>query len=69
MPRGGSRIGAGRHSIDGIPMRTHLVNLNKPTVVWLLALGGGNLSAGIRKAASTHAPRSNNSRHTRSPSA
>ena len=47
---GGPRPGSGPKPFLENPSK-HLVNLDEKTIVTLTALGGGNLSAGIRKAA------------------
>lgn len=50
--RGGARAGAGRPAADGArAMSRRNVMLDDDTVDWLRELGGGELSAGIRKAA------------------
>jgi hypothetical protein len=49
--RGGPREGAGRKPLGEEPMMRHQVMLDAKTVDKLKALGGGNLSEGIRLAA------------------
>jgi len=49
--RGGTREGAGRKPIGDRPMTRHQVMLDISTVDKLRALGGGNLSEGIRLSA------------------
>jgi hypothetical protein len=51
-PRGGSRAGAGRKTADGATGMTRVnVMLDAASIEKLRALGGGNLSVGIRTAA------------------
>ncbi len=49
--RGGARPGAGRPTECGEPMSRVQVSLDQATVTIMRAFGGGNVSAGIRKAA------------------
>jgi hypothetical protein len=50
--RGGPRRGPGRPTPDGARnMRGHFVTLDAASVATLRAIGEGNLSAGIRRAA------------------
>jgi len=48
---GGARQGAGKPALYGKPMIRKNVMLDPETIEILKALGGGNLSEGIRKAA------------------
>ncbi len=50
-PKGGTREGAGKPSLFGKPMKRINVMLDQKTIAILKALGNGNLSEGIRKAA------------------
>lgn len=49
---GGARKGAGRKSADGIQGKARLVRLDDKTVEVMQEIGNGNLSLGIRLAAS-----------------
>ena len=49
---GGKRKGAGKPALFGVAMERKSVMLDKATIKKLTELGGGNLSEGIRKAAS-----------------
>ncbi len=49
--RGGARPGAGRPTECGEPMSRVQVSLDPSTVTFMRDFGGGNVSAGIRKAA------------------
>lgn len=51
--RGGARAGAGRkaQATDGGPLQSRNVTLDAASIATLTALGGGELSAGIRRAA------------------
>lgn len=49
---GGKRKGAGKPAFFGSPMKRRQVMLDDKTVEVLRRLGNGNLSKGIRKAAS-----------------
>jgi hypothetical protein len=50
---GGRRPGAGRPTLGDAPMREAKVHLLPRQIEWATAHGGGNLSAGVRKALDT----------------
>ena len=49
--RGGPGRGGGRRTADRVDVMKKTVTLDRGTIEWLRALGGGELSLGIRRAA------------------
>ena len=49
-PRGGKREGAGKPALYGKPMKRKEIMLPDEAIEFFLALGEGNLSAGVRMA-------------------